>query len=163
MKPTGFMSEHSTEYALVPNFIAQVAGRFPHVIPMYFWSTREGAQIANESMGGGNVSGQLQFMQDVQKFFTAINVKSLSRSTLTCLMLLLKDSSLGFLCSLASPSLPAYLTSPLGCHVVGSILDQLRRKKTIMSFSFLYRTNRQCPISTRAFPVRSRVSKSSML
>ena len=49
------MSEHTTEYALVPNFIAHVAGHFPRVIPMYFWSTREGSRIADESMGGQRV------------------------------------------------------------------------------------------------------------
>lgn len=55
MKPKGFMSEHTAEYALVSNLIAHLADCFPRVIPMCFWSTREGARIAEESMGGHRV------------------------------------------------------------------------------------------------------------
>ena len=50
MNPTGFMSEHTAEYALVSNIIVQLADRYPRIIPMYFWSTREGTHAAEESM-----------------------------------------------------------------------------------------------------------------
>ena len=51
MKATSFMSENTAAYALVPDLIAHIRERFPHVVPVYFWSTREGARVGFESMG----------------------------------------------------------------------------------------------------------------
>ncbi|NQT93803.1 MAG: hypothetical protein HQ559_13675 [Lentisphaerae bacterium] len=50
MSPTSFMSEHTAEYALVPDLVAQLAERFPTIIPLYFWATREGSRVGRESL-----------------------------------------------------------------------------------------------------------------
>lgn len=46
-----FLSEHSAEYVLVPNLTAQLATAFPRIIPLFFWSTREGNATALEGSG----------------------------------------------------------------------------------------------------------------
>lgn len=55
MKATSFMSESTAAYALVPDLVAHLGEQFPHVIPVYFWSTREGARVGLESMGNRTV------------------------------------------------------------------------------------------------------------
>jgi hypothetical protein len=55
MKATSFMSENTAAYALVPDIVAHLGKHFPHVIPVYFWSTREGARVGLESMGNQTV------------------------------------------------------------------------------------------------------------
>lgn len=53
MKPFGsFISEHTAEYALVPDLVRRLSPRFRDVIPMFFWSTREGNATATSSMSG---------------------------------------------------------------------------------------------------------------
>ncbi len=47
---TSFMSERTAEYALVPDFVAKLSGRFPSIVPLYFWSTREGSRIGRGSL-----------------------------------------------------------------------------------------------------------------
>jgi len=39
---TSFMSEHTTEFYVVPRFRAIIEKRFSSALPMYFWSSREG-------------------------------------------------------------------------------------------------------------------------
>lgn len=55
MKATSFMSESTAAYALVPDLIAQLGMHFAHIVPVYFWSTREGARVGIESMGNRTV------------------------------------------------------------------------------------------------------------
>jgi hypothetical protein len=50
MKATSFMSEHTAEYALVPDLVAQLGDRFPKIVPVYFWATREGGRVGRESI-----------------------------------------------------------------------------------------------------------------
>lgn len=45
MTPTSFMSEHTAEYALVPDLVGLLAEHFSTVIPLYFWATREGSRV----------------------------------------------------------------------------------------------------------------------
>lgn len=52
MKEISFMSEHTAEYALVPDLIAKLADRFPRVVPTYYWGTREGSRVGRESFDG---------------------------------------------------------------------------------------------------------------
>jgi len=52
MKETSFMSEHTAEYALVPDLIDKFSGRFPNITPVYFWGTREGSRVGHESVSG---------------------------------------------------------------------------------------------------------------
>jgi hypothetical protein len=44
-----FLSEHSVEYALVPNLVGHLTVKFRSVIPIFFWSTREGNATARSS------------------------------------------------------------------------------------------------------------------
>jgi len=44
--PKSFISEHSAEYILVPKLVDMMEHYFSKVIPVYFWSTREGSAIA---------------------------------------------------------------------------------------------------------------------
>lgn len=46
---TSFISEHSTEYALVPQFIKILMPVFSKVTPIYFWATREGSNMNKDS------------------------------------------------------------------------------------------------------------------
>ena len=50
MKAISFMSENTAAYALVPDIVAHLSEHFTHVIPVYFWSTREGSRLGIESM-----------------------------------------------------------------------------------------------------------------
>lgn len=50
---TSFMSEHTTEFYVVPRFRAIIEKRFSPALPMYFWSSREGtARAANAGVHG---------------------------------------------------------------------------------------------------------------
>lgn len=51
MKATSFMSEHTAEYALVPDLVAHLGKHFSNIVPVYFWTTREGAHVGRESIG----------------------------------------------------------------------------------------------------------------
>lgn len=44
--PKSFISEHSAEYVLVPKLIGILEKQFTKVIPIYFWTTREGSIIS---------------------------------------------------------------------------------------------------------------------
>lgn len=50
--PSGFMSEHSAEYVLVPDLACQLQAQFGRVVPFFFWARREGGRIAKESYSG---------------------------------------------------------------------------------------------------------------
>jgi hypothetical protein len=39
---TSFMSEHTVEFYLVPRFRALLSTRYSHVLPFFYWKTREG-------------------------------------------------------------------------------------------------------------------------
>lgn len=49
-EPTGFMSEHTAEYALVRDLSCALRPHFQRVIPIFYWVTREGSWIAGQSM-----------------------------------------------------------------------------------------------------------------
>jgi len=51
MHPTSFISEHTAEYALVHDLVAILSMKYANVVPMYFWTTREGATMALRSVG----------------------------------------------------------------------------------------------------------------
>lgn len=46
--PTGFISEHSAEYVLVPKACAALRSRYRVVVPFFFWATREGATLSRQ-------------------------------------------------------------------------------------------------------------------
>jgi hypothetical protein len=46
---SSFISEHTAEFLLVPQFIHALENRFSEIIPIYFWRTREGSNIAKAS------------------------------------------------------------------------------------------------------------------
>lgn len=49
---TSFMSEHTIEYALVSHLRRIFSERFGRIIPIYLWLTREGDNMALESIAG---------------------------------------------------------------------------------------------------------------
>jgi hypothetical protein len=49
---SGFMSERSAEYILVPDLIRQLRSVFPHITPFFFWASREGQRKARDSYSG---------------------------------------------------------------------------------------------------------------
>lgn len=51
MHPTSFISEHTAEYALVHSLVSIFSVEYANVIPMYFWTAREGASMASRSVG----------------------------------------------------------------------------------------------------------------
>src|SRR5689334_19704016 len=48
--PSSFLSEHSIELILAPKFARILSTRFPGVIPLYFWGSREGGRIGRNSI-----------------------------------------------------------------------------------------------------------------
>jgi hypothetical protein len=50
--PTGFMSERTAEYVLVPDLIRQLGNFCPQVTPFFFWASREGQAKAHASYDG---------------------------------------------------------------------------------------------------------------
>ena len=50
MKHGSFISEHTAEYILVPDLLRRLTPHYQHIIPMFFWSTREGNTIAARTM-----------------------------------------------------------------------------------------------------------------
>jgi len=46
-KPTSFISEHSAEYALIPEITNILKRKFNQVTPIFPWATREGSKISN--------------------------------------------------------------------------------------------------------------------
>ncbi len=53
--PKSFISEHSAEYILVPKLVSILEQHFSKVIPIYFWTTREGSLIARACQPPQNV------------------------------------------------------------------------------------------------------------
>jgi hypothetical protein len=51
------MSEHTAEYVLVPDLVRRLSPHFRAIIPMFFWSTREGNATARKLMS--NISVRL--------------------------------------------------------------------------------------------------------
>jgi hypothetical protein len=49
------MSEHTAEYALVPDLVAHLGKHFPIIVPVYFWATREGARVGRESISNHTI------------------------------------------------------------------------------------------------------------
>jgi len=49
------MCEHTAEYALIPNLIAILSQRFQKIVPIYFWTRREGSSMARLSAAGTKV------------------------------------------------------------------------------------------------------------
>src|SRR3989304_7928625 len=45
---TSFISEHSLEYMIAPQIGAVLKHKFSKVIPIYYWSTREGSSISSK-------------------------------------------------------------------------------------------------------------------
>jgi hypothetical protein len=45
-----FMSEHTTEFYLVPRFTTILNSRFSSVLPFFFWSTREGNATSRQTL-----------------------------------------------------------------------------------------------------------------
>jgi hypothetical protein len=52
---SSFISEHSAEFALVPQFTRILNQEFSNVIPLFFWSRREGGNMASVSLKGSLV------------------------------------------------------------------------------------------------------------
>lgn len=52
---TSFISEHSAEYVLVPNLASILSVKYPSLVPIYFWATREGGSLAVASLGSSRV------------------------------------------------------------------------------------------------------------
>lgn len=50
MRAVSFISEHTAEYVLVPALARILSAKFAHVVPVYFWATREGNETARRSM-----------------------------------------------------------------------------------------------------------------
>jgi hypothetical protein len=50
-----FMSEHTAEYALVPDLVRRLSPHFHAIMPMFFWSTREGNAAARKRMSNSRV------------------------------------------------------------------------------------------------------------
>lgn len=50
LKYTSFVNEHSVEYVLVPQLVQLLEKNFKKVIPLYFWATREGGNMAKDSL-----------------------------------------------------------------------------------------------------------------
>lgn len=50
MRAVGFISEHTAEYVLVPALTRILAASFSRVVPIYFWSTREGSNLGRRCM-----------------------------------------------------------------------------------------------------------------
>jgi hypothetical protein len=46
--PTGFITEHSAEYVLVPKACAALRSRYRVVVPFFFWATREGGTLSRQ-------------------------------------------------------------------------------------------------------------------
>jgi len=55
MTPISFISEHTAEYVLTRRIVDVLLRSFPRVIPLYFWSGREGSSMAAASMCGRRV------------------------------------------------------------------------------------------------------------
>ena len=45
----GFMSEHTAEFLLVPDIVRRLEPAFPHIVPFYYWASREGSRIVAAS------------------------------------------------------------------------------------------------------------------
>jgi len=49
---TSFISEHTAEFCLIPQFAAMLSQQYQTVIPFFYWSSREGGIMAKQSMDG---------------------------------------------------------------------------------------------------------------
>lgn len=50
--PSGFITEHTAEYVLVPDIVQRLSVKYEHIIPFFFWQTREGQAKARDSFDG---------------------------------------------------------------------------------------------------------------
>lgn len=80
-----FMSEHTAEYALAPDLIRRLSPHFNGIIPMFFWSTREGNAAARKGMANMTVRLLTAFPRrpktsgsDQSRVFMKVNVELLS-------------------------------------------------------------------------------------
>ncbi|HEV7643881.1 MAG TPA: hypothetical protein VGO50_08085 [Pyrinomonadaceae bacterium] len=55
MNYPNFMSEHSAEYVLVPDLVKRFESLTSEIIPMFFWSTREGNSTSRGMMARSSV------------------------------------------------------------------------------------------------------------
>ena len=55
MSLESFISEHTSEYILVPNIVRRLTQKFNQVIPVFLWLTREGNTTALEMMDGKQI------------------------------------------------------------------------------------------------------------
>ena len=53
--PISYISEHTTEFILVPKLMELVKIRYTNVVPVYFWATREGNNLSRELHRNMNV------------------------------------------------------------------------------------------------------------
>lgn len=51
-EPVSFFSEHTAEYILMPQFAKMLGQHYENIVPMYFWTSREGGVFSRESMSG---------------------------------------------------------------------------------------------------------------
>lgn len=45
----GFISEHTAEFVIVPDLVHRLRTAYPSVVPIYYWSTREGSRVSLET------------------------------------------------------------------------------------------------------------------
>ncbi|MFA5375531.1 MAG: hypothetical protein WC455_07240 [Dehalococcoidia bacterium] len=55
LKHISFLCEHSAEYVLVHNIVEILSHEYDCIIPIFFWTTREGTSIASKGMGCNSV------------------------------------------------------------------------------------------------------------
>lgn len=54
-KIVGFASEHSVEFVLVSDLVSALRHSFGHIVPVFFWASREGGKLAASQMGTHSV------------------------------------------------------------------------------------------------------------
>ncbi len=45
----GFISEHTAEFVIVPDVLRHLRTAYPRIVPIYYWSTREGSRVSLET------------------------------------------------------------------------------------------------------------------
>lgn len=53
--PSSFVNERSVEYLLTPHFAKILSIKYPNVIPIFFWTSREGGRAAGHCLADLNV------------------------------------------------------------------------------------------------------------
>lgn len=89
--PRSFLSEHSAEYVLAPNIAKVLSAAYKAAIPLYYWTTREGASLAAAEMGGQNVRLVTAFARrpkvckaEAKEILMKVNASLLQASTIAC-------------------------------------------------------------------------------